>query len=114
MGTKASLSNDLLRLAEAGSQQAAQEPTPGDPLPPVLALCEQVLAENADLRAEVQRLRDELARRDGEQGRPQVRPTRRAPRDHSSERERRGPARAWHKSAKTPTLQADRRVRVPM
>src|SRR5712692_7736330 len=59
----------------------------------VLAVVEELAQANAELRAENQALRDELAHLKGEQGQPTIRPA--APRpaatDHSSEAARRTP-----------------------
>ena len=57
----------------------------------LLNLVETLKAENQELREQVQRLRDEINRLKGEQGKPNVKPNRRVPSDHSSEQERRKP-----------------------
>jgi hypothetical protein len=72
----------------------------------------------ADLRAaqgETHRLRDELNRRKGEQGKPQVKATTppTPPPDHSSEQERRQP-REHVKRAKNATIAIDREQTVPL
>ncbi|MBI3976925.1 MAG: hypothetical protein HY331_01950 [Chloroflexi bacterium] len=70
----------------------------------LLNLIEDLKQENAELRAEVQRLRDENNRLKGEQGKPNVKPNTRKPpppagTDYSSERERHQP-KPWAKSSK--------------
>ncbi len=55
----------------------------------LLTVIETQAAEIATLRAENQRLRDEVNRLKGEQGAPTIRPAKRAAVDHASERERR-------------------------
>jgi hypothetical protein len=72
----------------------------------------------ADLRAaqvEHQRLRDEINRLKGEQGKPPTKPTRPppAPTDHSSEQERRVP-RERVKRAKNATITIDREQILPL
>jgi hypothetical protein len=57
----------------------------------LLNLIETLVAENQALRAENQQLRDELARLKGGSGKPDVKPPTPAPRDHSSEAQRRTP-----------------------
>jgi hypothetical protein len=65
----------------------------------------------ADLRAaqiENQRLRDEINRLKGEQGKPTFKPgTKPTPTDHSSEQQRRQP-RSWKKGNKVQQVQIDR------
>lgn len=58
----------------------------------LLNLVEELKGENNALREDVQRLRDEVNRLKGEQGKPRVKPGKRAGgSDHSSEKERRQP-----------------------
>jgi hypothetical protein len=59
----------------------------------LLNLVETLKTENQGLRELVQRLRDEINRLKGEQGKPNIKPNRqkRVPSDHSSEQERRKP-----------------------
>ncbi len=74
----------------------------------LLNLVEEVAADNRALRAENQRLRDEIARLKGEQGKPTIPPA--APPgggDHSSEVERRQ-RKTWTKRSKKQTLRIDR------
>jgi hypothetical protein len=75
---------DLEAIPDAGVRTAIRG---------LLNLVEQLAAENRALREEVQRLRDALARAQGEQGRPQVQANRPAgpATNYSSERERRQP-----------------------
>jgi hypothetical protein len=76
----------------------------------LLNLVEELRRENIGLRAEVQRLRDEVSRLKGEQGKPDIKPP--APRppagtDYSSERERRDP-KGWAKGGKNARVRVDR------
>ncbi|MBI3179422.1 MAG: hypothetical protein HYZ27_07150, partial [Deltaproteobacteria bacterium] len=68
-----------------------------------------------ELRAEDQRLRDELNRLKGEQGKPEVKGNtpKPPPRDYSSEPERRTP-QAWSKGAKRASLRIDREERLEL
>jgi Transposase IS66 family len=79
----------------------------------LLNLVEHLVAENRALREEVQRLRDALARAQGEQGRPKVKPNKGpAPAaDYSSERQRRQP-QDWQKAAKVDQLVITRTERL--
>ena len=77
----------------------------------LLNLIEQLSADLRDAQAENQRLRDEINRLKGEQGKPQFKaqkPEAPAPAtDHSSEKERRKP-RQRHKKSKQAEIQIDR------
>jgi len=64
--------------------------------------------EIATLRAENQRLRDEVNRLKGEQGAPTILPTKRATADHASERERRVERPARPRVDKRSLLHIDR------
>jgi hypothetical protein len=77
-GTLAALPIDVDLIADPIVKHAMQV---------LLNLVERLAAENAKLREEVQRLRDENSRLKGEQGKPDVKPSRRT-RDVSSEKER--------------------------
>ena len=61
----------------------------------LLNLVEELKSENDAFREEVQKLRDEVNRLQGEQGKPKVKPRKKPPEstssDHSSEQERRTP-----------------------
>ena len=73
-------------------------------------LLEKSLAENDELRAEVQRLRDENNRLKGEQGKPDIKPSKPAPKetsDHSSEKKRQKPA-TWKKDTKNDKIVVNR------
>src|SRR5579863_4728230 len=74
----------------------------------LLNVVEEQAIQMAALKAEVQHLRDEIARLKGEQGQPRVLPNRRPPPDHSSEAERRAPGAGWHKGPKQARLVVDR------
>src|SRR5947199_9744983 len=97
---------DLEAIADAGARTAIRG---------LLNLVEQLAAENRALREEVQRLRDALARAQGEQGKPQVKPnTPSAPprgTDYSSEGERRQP-QTWQKQPKVDRITITRTERL--
>src|SRR5438045_6795957 len=96
---------DLEAIADAGARTAIRG---------VLNLVEQLTAENRALREEVQRLRDALARAQGEQGKPKVKAnTAPAARDttYSSEAERRQPRR-WQKASKVEEITVTRTERL--
>jgi len=99
---------DLEAIPDAGARTAIRG---------VLNLVEQVAAENRALREEVQRLRDALARAQGEQGRPKVQPNtpQSAPvargTDYSSETQRRQP-QTWRKGSKVDRITITRTERL--
>jgi len=74
----------------------------------LLNLVEELKTDNEELRAEVQRQRDEINRLKGEQGKPTIKSNteRKAP-DYSSEKERKKPE-AWHKRSKVDQIKIDR------
>jgi len=74
----------------------------------LLNVIETQAAEIATLRAENQRLRDEVNRLKGEQGAPTILPTKRASADHASERERRVERPARPRVDKRSLLHIDR------
>ena len=78
-------------------------------------LLEQALADNEALRAENQRLKDEINRLKGEQGKPNIKPSKSTPAntDHSSEEQRRKSNPAT-KGTKNDTIQVDRIQRLPV
>ena len=81
----------------------------------LLNLVEDQQRQIVELRDENQRLRDEIARLKGEQGKPDSKgnvPTPPPP-DYSSERERRKP-QAWSKGRKRDTLRVDREERLEL
>jgi hypothetical protein len=65
----------------------------------LLNLVEALKQENQELRAEVQRQRDEINRLKGEQGKPDVKANKAKDQDHSSEKERHKP-KGWQKGRK--------------
>jgi hypothetical protein len=77
----------------------------------LLNLIEDLTADLREAQAEIQRLRDEINRLKGEQGKPEIKPSKKlAPSssaDHSSERERHKP-RDWKKSSKVDQIHVDR------
>ena len=75
----------------------------------LLNLLEDVTADLRDAQVENQRLRDEIARLKGEQGRPIIKPNipKSPPTNHSSERERRKPIQR-SKGSKNKTIPIDR------
>src|SRR5579862_7551249 len=91
---------DPARLSDLAAAQQALER--------LLNVVEALSAELAAVKAENQRLRDEVARLKGEQGKPRILASRRAKVDQSSERERREMPKTWHKRAKLATLRIDR------
>jgi hypothetical protein len=74
----------------------------------LLNVIETQAAEIATLRAENQRLRDEVNRLKGEQGAPMLLPTKRAAADHASERERGAKRPARPRRDKRSLLHIDR------
>jgi Transposase IS66 family len=79
-------------------------------------LLEQALTEIDALRAENQRLKDEINRLKGEQGKPNIKPNKPAPTpttDHSSEQKRQKPT-TWSKATKNDKIVLDRTERVPL
>ena len=79
-------------------------------------LLEQALTDNDSLRAENQRLKDEINRLKGEQGKPNIKPNKPAPKDttdHSSEHKRQKPA-TWSKGKKNDKIVIDRTERLPL
>ena len=101
---------DLDLIADPGARHASRS---------LLALIEQLVAENHALRAENQRLKDEIARLKGEQGQPRIRPQSRSTAqsepagstDYSSEGERRTP-QPWRKGSKRDALTSTRTERL--
>jgi hypothetical protein len=81
----------------------------GTVLRDLLNLIEQLIAENQAQREELQRLRDEINRLKGEQGKPTFRPKRPAPggTNYSSEQERQQP-KTWQKGIKLDQIKIDR------
>jgi hypothetical protein len=77
-------------------------------------LLEQALADIDTLRAENQRLKDEINRLKGEQGKPTIRPNKpaSAQSDHSSEQARKRP-QTWKKGTKIDKIVIDRTEIVP-
>lgn len=77
-------------------------------------LLEQSLADNDTLRTEVQRLKDEINRLKGEQGKPDIKPNKPKPpsTDHSSEEERKKRT-TWKKGTKNDRIVTDRTEIVP-
>lgn len=75
----------------------------------LLNLVEKMSADLSDAQIEIQRLRDEVNRLKGEQGKPKIKGNTRKlpPTNHSSEKERHKP-RQRHKSSKKAEIQIDR------
>ncbi len=75
----------------------------------LLNLVEKLSADLRDAQVEIQRLRDEVNRLKGEQGKPKIKGNtpKPPPTDHSSEKERHKP-RQRHKSSKKAEIQIDR------
>lgn len=91
---------DLDQIADEGARRALRG---------LLNLVEELVAENRSVRAEVQRLRDEINRLTGEQGKPAIKANTQpvpAP-DHASERERHQP-RPHQLSRKREQIASDR------
>ena len=72
----------------------------------LLNLVEELKGDNASLREEVQRMRDEIARLKGEQGKPEVKGSKKKE-DHSSEEERRQ-KKKWKKREKKSEISIQR------
>src|SRR5713226_5709682 len=81
----------------------------------LLNVLEDVMADLRASQAENQRLRDEINRLKGEQGRPTIKPNTPPPpsQNHSSEQERRK-AKAWSKGRKTARIPIDREQVLPV
>ena len=80
----------------------------------LLNLIETLGADLRAAQAEIQRLRDEVNRLKGEQGKPSVKPgTKPTATDHSSEQQRRQP-RSWKKGNKVQQVQIDREQVLPV
>ena len=92
----------------AGARQAIAQ---------LLNLIENLSADLREAQAENQRLRDENHRLKGEQGKPDIQPSKKpgapSPAHHSSERERHQPS-AWKKSSKVDEIHIDREQIVPI
>jgi len=75
----------------------------------LLNLIEQLSADLREAQVENQRLRDEVNRLKGEQGKPKIKANtpKAAPSNHSSEKERRKP-RQWHKRSKRAEIEINR------
>jgi hypothetical protein len=73
----------------------------------LLNLVEEMQQENQELRAEVQRQRDEINRLKGEQGKPDIKANKAKDKEHSSEKERRTP-KSWRKGRKVNNIHIDR------
>jgi hypothetical protein len=74
----------------------------------LMNLVEELKSENDALREEVQKQRDEINRLKGEQGKPDIKPSKKHSKgDHSSEKERRRP-RKWRKGSKLDKVKIDR------
>lgn len=74
----------------------------------LLNMVEELKQENETLRHEVQQLRDEVNRLKGEQGKPDIKPSKKTKSvNYSSERERHQP-KSWQKSSKVDKIQIDR------
>jgi len=76
----------------------------------LLQVIERLVSRVQSLENALRQALDENNRLKGEQGRPVGRGKKRSRVDQSSERERREPAKAWHKSAKLPEIVIDRQV----
>ena len=72
----------------------------------VLALLEQVLKENAELRVEIQKLRDENARLKGEKGKPRILPNVKSA--DAKEDEEEVEKKTWSKGSKVGQIQINR------
>jgi hypothetical protein len=95
--------------------KSIQDPAAKQAIQLLANLYEQALTDNDALRAENQRLKDEIHRLKGEQGKPNIKPNKPNPpnTDHSSEEQRRKPTSA-SKSAKNHTIVIDRTQRLPV
>ena len=73
----------------------------------LLNLLEDVMGDLRAAQAEIQRLRDEVNRLKGEQGKPTIKPKKPERKDISSEEERRKPKK-WSKASKLERIRIDR------
>lgn len=71
----------------------------------LLNVVEELSRENAALGQEVQDLRDEVNRLQGEQGQPQIKPSKKKGADHSSEKERRRQPKGRRKGSKVDRIE---------
>lgn len=97
----------LNRIQDPDTKQVVQQ---------LANLLEQALTENHLLRAEVQRLKDEINRLKGEQGKPTIKPHKpavTAPNNHSSEAKRKRPT-TWKKGSKNDKIVLDRTETLPL
>ncbi len=94
-----------------------QDPQVRQVLQQLANLLEQALTDTDALRAENQRLKDEINRLKGEQGKPNIKPNKPGSgdqnTDHSSEKQRRKPNPA-SKGPKNDTIEGDRTQRLPV
>ena len=97
-------------MGKAVSAQELGELGAGTDPEVLLQLIERLVSELRVVREQLGQARDEINRLKGEQGRPAGLGKKRQRVDQSSERERREPAKAWHKSAKLPEIVIDRQV----
>ena len=79
----------------------------------LLNLLEERIAKERELEGEIQRLRDEIARLKGEQGRPNIKPGKKKGKQYGSERERRRPRR-WKKKGKLAQIHIDREEKLEL
>ena len=99
----------LNRIKDPDTKQVVQQ---------LANLLEQALTDNDTLRAENQRLKDQINRLKGEQGKPNIKPNKpdaggnNTP-DHSSEQERRKPG-TWQKDTKNDKIVLDRTQTLPL
>ena len=105
MAPKSGLAVNLEKITDAETRASVQR---------LLNLVEELAARVKDLQADNQRLRDEINRLKGEQGKPEIRPQATVvATDHSSERERREPKPRVKRSKKA-LLRIDREVTLPV
>ena len=102
-----------LSILNALNLEAIEDPLAREWIEVLLNLLEERIAKERELEAEIQRLRDEIARLKGEQGKPNIKPGKKKGKQYGSERERRRPQR-WKKKGKLAQIHIDREEKLEL